>query len=235
LLPFYIDYEGKNDILSKYTVTISMSSVLHALWRPPSPRKTLQRRDKAFRAQPKSFGLNASKKSVPSLASEAAYSTSTGEEEDTEMDVEDDTEESTSGSQAIVGPEQEDTEDDQEDEEGSTYDANQALEVVKTDKMLDFLARKFEDQTISSRDEKVGIEEAKVNQKRVEGWAEDTLELCLRMETRGLYPMFPIEWQRDFPFMGDHLFSADDDEAYLSPRARLGKNSLLFLQDLSNY
>lgn len=132
---------------------------------------------------------------------------------DIEDSLEDESEEEEDGNDVEV----------EETDDEVNYDANEALKIVDIDTQVDILSRRFEEQMISSREEKIHVEGNALNQKRAEGWAEDTLQLSLRMETRGLYPMLPIEWRRDFPYLSRHLFSANDEEVYLSPFARASK------------
>jgi hypothetical protein len=123
-----------------------------------------------------------------------------------------------------VEEEAEDEDDDNVDE--ISYDANEALQIRDDfDKELDILSMRFQQQMVSSREEMIRKESVKHQQKLIEGWADDTVELSLRLETRSLYPILPRSWWNDFPFLSRHLFAENEDGAYLSPFARSSKSN----------
>jgi hypothetical protein len=111
-----------------------------------------------------------------------------------------------------------------------SYDANEALQVRNIENEVELLSRKFEEQVISTREEQIAREAFKLNEKLIAGWAEDTVQLSLRLETRGLYPLMPMTWKSDFPFVGQHLFAKDPEEAYFSPYASASR-----YQRVANY
>ena len=104
-----------------------------------------------------------------------------------------------------------------DDNQESSYDANETLQIFNAKKEVDFLSYKFGNCVVSARQEEIRKEAFKMHERRVHGWADDTVQLSLRLEARGLYPLMPITWRSDFPFLSQQLFADDPDEAYFFP------------------
>lgn len=115
-----------------------------------------------------------------------------------------------------------------EDVNEISYDANEAIKIYDDDfdVELDMFSRRSEQQMVSNREEITSEESTKHRRKLTEGWAEDTVQLSLRLETRSLYPILPRSWWSSFPFLNKRLFAENEDDAYLCPFAHSGKSIL---------
>ncbi len=92
------------------------------------------------------------------------------------------------------------------------HDANENLHVVHP-AITDWLTKK---EMTTNSEERFREIEMRSQQKRDEGWAEDTIEACERIEARSLYPLCPPSWKDYYlPLWSKHLFCKTDGEAYL--------------------
>jgi hypothetical protein len=92
------------------------------------------------------------------------------------------------------------------------HDANTNLHVVHP-RIIDWLTKK--EMTSNSAER---LQEIKMSsqQKREEGWAEDTIQAYEKIEARSLYPLCPPSWKDYYlPLWSKHLFCKTDEEAYL--------------------
>jgi hypothetical protein len=93
------------------------------------------------------------------------------------------------------------------------HDANENLHVVHP-AITDWLTKK---EMTSNSEERFQEIEMRSQQKRKEGWAEDTIQAYMRIEARSLYPLCPPSWKSYYlPLWSKHLFCETDEEAYLS-------------------
>ena len=93
------------------------------------------------------------------------------------------------------------------------YDANENLQVVHP-AITDWLTKV---EICSNTKERLQEIEMRSQQKRKEGWAEDTIQAYERIEARSLYPLCPPSWKDYYlPLWSQHLFCKTDKEAYLS-------------------
>jgi len=214
-----------------------MSKFLRVVWKSNSHRRVLSRRKKFFKAyllfrhlKKVDITPNVHAAKLPGSPdldmSDAGSSLHSSANRYEDQDMQDEME--SSPDSAIYGSTS-DKEDELSNSNGYnmfdendewSYDANEALQVRDIEKEVDILSRKFEEQIISTREEQIERETFKLREKLISGWAEDTVELSLRLETRGLYPLMPMSWKSGFPFLGQHLFAEDPDEAYFSRYAK---------------
>ena len=92
------------------------------------------------------------------------------------------------------------------------HDANENLHVVHP-AITDSLTKK---EMTANSEERFREIEMRSQQKRDEGWAEDTIRAYERIEARSLYPLCPPNWKDYYlPLWSKHLFCKTDGDAYL--------------------
>lgn len=106
------------------------------------------------------------------------------------------------------------------EDEGMSYEVDGDAENVEGDSQLDrsqITTEQKVQEYLEQQQERIATANAEVAELRIRGdWAEEEIRLFARLRMRGLEPVLPVVWNRDFPTLPGDAFHRKGDDAFIS-------------------